>query len=270
MRDLWPDSLEGVKVFNYSWLINSLRKFEKKMYNVADLIVVNSPAFEKHIYKMLGDNNKKILFLPNGARLNELQKASANKDGFSSFSIVYAGNLGLAQNIEQLMLLIKKLHAHDILVNLVGYGLKSKKLKEFIEENELSNVIFHKPMSRRDSLKIISNCNLSVVFLADEAVFTTVLPGKILDYMTCETPVIAGVKGEAANVIKESNGGIVFNPGEIDKMIDTIVTLSNNKEEMNRLEENCKNYILKNYIWEENILELIQVIKCPMEGCEKR
>lgn len=266
VRDLWPDSLEGVKVFDYPWLIKILRYFEKTMYNEADFIVINSPAFKKHIENIIKNKEKKIIFLPNGARLNELQLSNKKLNDNKPFSIVYAGNLGLAQNIEQLMRLINKLHAKGIVVNLIGYGLKSKKLKEFIKVNNLSNIILHKPMSRKESLNIIRNCDLSIAFLTDEEVFETVLPGKILDYMTCETPVIAGVRGEAANVILESNGGLVFKPNQIDSMINAIEELSKNDNKINELATNCRKYIAQYYIWEKNIMELIREIK----GSEER
>lgn len=99
VRDLWPDSLTGgVKSFDKKWIINIFQYLEKKMYRTADTIVINSQGFRQHIEKKL-KTDKEIIYLPNGPRQYELH---ANRKNHDEFKVIYAGNLGLAQDIDRL------------------------------------------------------------------------------------------------------------------------------------------------------------------------
>ncbi|MEK1831896.1 hypothetical protein AAAC51_32420 [Priestia megaterium] len=49
IRDLWPESLKGVGVFNYRFIIYIFSRLEKLLYIKADKIIVNSQRFKDFI-----------------------------------------------------------------------------------------------------------------------------------------------------------------------------------------------------------------------------
>ncbi|GGM32357.1 glycosyltransferase WbuB [Paraliobacillus quinghaiensis] len=258
VRDLWPDSLIGVRTFDNKWIIKLFRWLEKKMYNKADVIVINSDGFRDHITNKLTDKNKVLTYLPNGPRESEIIHTKKEND---TFKVVYAGNLGLAQDIDRLKMIAHKLHDNNVKLNIIGYGMKVGEFTDFLTRNELYNVTIHKPSTRKDSLKLIADSDISVAFLNDEEVFSTVLPGKIIDYMTCRTPIIAGVKGTAAKLIEESKTGFAFETDDVQLMVNKVVELKGNRQQLVELMDNCTNTVERDFLWEENVKNLINIIK---------
>lgn len=257
VRDLWPDSLIGVKTFNNSLIIKLFRYFEKKMYRMADCIIINSLGFHEHIQSKLKKKTE-LVYLPNGPRQHEIVQ-SKEHDG--EFRVVYTGNLGLAQDINHLKQISSLLHNEGVRFDVIGYGVKAEEFTNFLKENKLDKVYMHQPTTRKKSLELIKNSNVAIAFLNDEVVFSTVLPGKIIDYMTCRTPIIAGVKGTAAEIITANETGYAFAQSNVIEMVDKIIELKNNKQKQEKLGENCVTTVTKHFLWENNIAKLIEIIK---------
>ena len=255
VRDLWPDTLTGIKKLHYKPILSVFQRYEKRMYNKASKIMINSEGFRQHITEKLSQE-KEIIYIPNGARKTEL-----NDDTASDFSVIYTGNLGLAQDVERIEQLAVQLNKENIPFKVIGYGYKANDFIRYIEENALSNVTVCKPTTRKNSLEAIKSSHVSVAFLNQEEVFTTVLPGKIIDYITCKTPVIASVDGQAANVIEKHDVGYVTRDGDINEMVQKIKYLRDQSEEHRRLQENCEELVKKHFLWENNITNLVKLLK---------
>lgn len=258
VRDLWPDSLLGVKAFDSKFIIGIFRYFEKWMYRKADLIIINSKGFEKHIQEKLVDGNKQIVYLPNGPRQSEIQD---HRPYNQEFSVVYTGNIGLAQDIDRLKQIAKSLHYNNIKFNVIGYGVKVDEFSGYLIDNSLTNVHIYKPTTRSKSLELIRQSNVAIAFLNDEEVFSTVLPGKIIDYMTGGTPIIAGVKGTSAATIIQNKVGFVFEDQNVEDMVSKILELKYDRSQLQRIGENCRITVQQDFLWEDNINKLIEIIR---------
>jgi hypothetical protein len=186
IRDLWPESLKGVGVFNNPLIVGFFGALEKVLYRKSDKIVINSLGFQDYIQQKGKINRAKILFIPNGAMKEEI--ASINKKENEVNKIIYAGNLGLAQNTELINQLVPLLNEQGIQLTIIGYGINKNELFNSIKEYK--NVTIIKPLTRKECFKIISEHDLGLVTLKDKEVFKTVLPGKIIDYMTCGVPIV--------------------------------------------------------------------------------
>lgn len=257
VRDLWPDSLVGVKAFNYPFIINIFRMLEAKMYRIADYIVINSLGFTDHIKNKLKNKETPMIYLPNGPRESEITETKVPS---SDFKVVYTGNLGLAQDIDRLKQIATMLDQHHIRFEVIGYGMKTDEFITYLKENNLNHVQVQQPTTRKKSLELIKNSNIAIAFLNNNDIFSTVLPGKIIDYMTCKTPIIAGIKGVAAELIEKNNAGYVFHDNEVEKMIEQIVYLKNDQEKQVQLGDNGLEIIKKEYLWEKNIMKLLDII----------
>src|SRR5699024_1318852 len=111
VRDLWPDSLVGVKAFDNKWIIKFFHYLERKMYQKADHIIINSNGFESHIKENLKKKQTSLLYLPNGPRQQEI---IYRKSYQGEFRVVYTGNLGLAQDVDRLKQVAKLLSEKGI------------------------------------------------------------------------------------------------------------------------------------------------------------
>ena len=52
-------------------------------------------------------------------------------------------------------------------------------------------------------------------------------------------PIVHGVRGESADIVKDSGCGIVFKPGNSEDLTKKIIYLKENPEEIKKLQKNC-------------------------------
>lgn len=256
IRDLWPESLKGVGVFNYSIIISLFEKIELLLYKQASNIIVNSRGFIGHIVSKSKAFSDKITYLPNGARNFEINLSEEKDD--ADFKVIYAGNLGLAQDVTTIMNLAKELDEKNIKLTIIGYGIRRDSLIDYTKQQNLKNVEFVSPTTRSECFKIISNHQVGIVTLVEAEVFETVLPGKVIDYMTCGVPVVASVSGFSEKMIVDGKTGFVSQ--NLDELIKCIEELKENDELYNEMSLNGRKYVKHNYLWEKNIDQLIRVI----------
>lgn len=255
IRDLWPDSLKGVGVFNWKWVLSIMQLFEKLLYKKADSIIVNSPSFSEHIIKSVNKNAEDIVYIPNGARSYELQPFKFNNE----FSVIYTGNIGLAQDIEFLKDLTVELHKSNIPLSIIGYGVNKVTLEKFVEEQNLNSVTFYSPTTREECLTLNRQHSLGVLALNENEVFETVLPGKLIDYMTCSLPMVASVAGVSERLINDTNVGIVLKKREAKEVVQQIQYLKTNRALYEEMQKNSFNKVQEEFLWEKNIKTLIKL-----------
>lgn len=258
IRDLWPESLKGVGVFHHPAIIFTFELLEKLLYRKADCIVVNSMGFENHVKKQIGNKPVEIVFTPNGAREYEITQQNHPTD---SYKVVYAGNLGLAQNVPLLQELALKLAKSNIGLTIIGYGVEKKSFHQFVELNKLTNISFLSPTTRKDCLGIIEKHDVAIVTLKSKEVFDTVLPGKIIDYMTCKIPIVASVSGYSKEIIERENVGLVTEDGTAGDFFEKIYFLLKRNDLREEMASNCEAFIRKSFMWEKNISTLINCIE---------
>jgi glycosyltransferase involved in cell wall biosynthesis len=257
VRDLWPESLKGVGVFNYKPLLAFFNKIELWIYKSSDEIIINSLGFRDHIVNKRKIDSSKLSFMPNAARLNEIRSNTTNTD---RFKVIYAGNIGLAQDGDLLIELAKELWKKNIDFTIIGYGLNRQEVYDEIKKNDLSNVKFISPKTRKECLEIIAQHHVGIVTLNEKAVFDTVLPGKVIDYMTCGVPIVAAVSGYSKEVIEEEHVGFAVADRDSQRLVDLIEFLKQNKKVLNKMSRNGNKYVKKNFNWDANIDTLVDVI----------
>lgn len=259
IRDLWPESLKGVGVFNNKFIIWIFSLFEKFLYKKADYIVVNSVEFIDYIYNNSNKSREEIKFIPNSARAAEMSLKDKKNSG--EFKIIYTGNLGLAQDIELLKKLAIQLNHYNIRMSIVGYGMKRQELVEFVKKNSLEHISFIKPTTREECLKINAQHHIGIISLEEKEIFNTVLPGKLIDYMITGLPLVASASGYSKYIIEKYGAGYVSEKRDIDEIISFILSLKNNAEIRTRMGENAKKLISSKFLWEENIETLIEIFE---------
>lgn len=263
IRDLWPESVKHVGLYKKQDIVLKMAyNLESFILKMSSVIIVNSEGFIPYLMQKKVD--EKSYYLPNAIRKEELLKnihyreLNQNKE---NFSIVYAGNIGLAQDLRALVNLANELRDYkNICFTVIGTGVQEQKIKEKVDCYGLNNIRFLGALPRKETLKEIGRHNLAFINLKDEEVFKTVIPGKLLDYMSLAMPVLAGVDGEAKKIIEDSKCGFVCNPGDYKAMADAILNLAGNEKELQEVGLRGFDYIEKHFVWEKNIAEFEKII----------
>ncbi|MDA2312726.1 glycosyltransferase family 4 protein [Bacillus cereus] len=260
VRDLWPESLIGIGFFNKNWILKFAYKLEYKIYHAADNIIINSKGFYSYI-SSTGIAPNRISFMPNS--LTEKELSTVPKKNISDqLTVIYTGNIGLAQDIEKLILIAEHLKEHkNISFKIIGYGYQKKELGESIEAKQLPNMQLIEPKNREDTLAEIVDADIAYVSLVEKDVFKKVLPGKVMDYMSMRKPIVADVAGYAKEVIEDAQCGFVTEDRTVAELSDYIIKLAQDKQLRNRLGENGYQYAFRTLRWKTNIETLLKILE---------
>ncbi|MGD6894540.1 glycosyltransferase family 4 protein [Bacillus infantis] len=258
IRDLWPESLRGVGVFNKGWIVALFKWVEAKLYRHADHILINSMGFHHYITANGKVPDSKISFLPNAAREYEFQQAAPSS---AEFKVIYSGNIGLAQDVELLKGLAERLHDFSIKLTIAGYGVKREELSAFVHRERLTNVEFISPLTRAECLRVNASHHAGFVSLSDKEVFDTVLPGKVIDYLSCRLPVVAAVSGYTKEFIESHKVGYVSESRNMDEIVDYLLMLAKHPAMRKKLADNCESCARGSFLWEKNIEVITRIVE---------
>lgn len=171
--------------------------------------------------------------------------------GFTEDQLVigYSGNLGRAHDLKTMLdaaTLLKE--DESIRFLFIGGGKLRETLQTEIEARGLSNIIL-KPYQPRDQLAL----SLSVADLHWASLIPSleglIVPSKIYGVAAAGRPLIfiGDPDGEAGRLLSEHETGRVFKPGEVEPLIEWIQSLQANPAEAQRLGQNARTMIERDY-----------------------
>ena len=240
--DIWPDILTELKIIKKNFIIIILRKIVTFIYKKADIILVQSKGFKEIIHKQLNDN-RKVHYYPAwsedlDAQVKTLHEFNQYKN---KFNIVFTGNIGEAQNFENIIAAAEIIKDEkNIQWLIVGTGRKVKQYKDLIKKKGIENFVFlgNKLISEIKSFHNLAN--VLFVSLTGGKFLSTTIPGKFQTYLRSNKFILGFIDGETARLIKESKTGVVVNPSNVKELANTIIYLKNNPQKV-------KEVTLKNY-----------------------
>ncbi|TSA24443.1 glycosyltransferase WbuB [bacterium] len=251
VRDLWPDAaIEMGELKN-----KHFRKFsyalEKSLYQNADHIVAVTKRFKRKIIEK-GFTGDKISVIRNGSDLSfrpvEISEELKKKfQADNNFIVIYAGILGLAQNLRIIIDAAKKLENAHILFLLLGTGPEENKLKDYAQKLELRNLKFLGEIPTNEMSGYFSLANCGIIPLRNIEVFKSTIPSKLFDYMSAALPILLGVKGEAALILNQSKAGITFEPDDSEDLAEKIIYLQSNPNLLLEMKTKGRRFVKHNY-----------------------
>jgi len=254
VRDLWPESLEAVGVSSRkSMVTRALGRVAGLLYRRADHIVVVTHAFKTHLQREWAVPAEKISVVVNGVddKMFSPQtepKAIVEEFGLQGrFVVGYIGTIGNAHGVETLATLAELLNASDpeILFLVVGEGAERAKLEELAAEKSLTNLKVFPGQPRERIPAIIAASNVCLVLLKKSELFKTVIPTKMLEFMSCGRPLVAGVEGEAADLINRARGGICVTPGDAQGLADAVRLLRGSDRMREQMGHDARQFVAR-------------------------
>ncbi|WP_027128194.1 glycosyltransferase family 4 protein [Fusobacterium perfoetens] len=217
IRDLWPDIVLDMNVMKkYNPIYLFLKLLEKFMYRKSTFLVYNSPGFFKYLEKNY--NVKRMELITNGIDdyiLDYFESKALNLTKKEKYKILYAGNLGIAQDIKILIELAK--YRKDIEIILIGKGSQEKEIKSKMKN--VNNITLTSSVPRNELLKIYEESDILFVQLKNIKMFEKTIPSKIFEYLASKKPIIFGLEGVARNILEnEFSQQYYFESNNIEKL----------------------------------------------------
>ena len=271
VRDLWPESLPAVGMGDENSVLHrSLSAVSNFLYRHSDHIVVVAPAFKEYLIQRRQVPAEKIsvvengvetdLFSPGAPGANSSLRHELGANG--KFLVCYVGTMGMAHGLETLLDAAAQLQKENVDVRflLIGEGAVKERIKALAQTRGLANVRFLDQQPHDKIPAFISASDACLVLLRKTEIFKTVIPTKMLEFMSCGRPVILGVDGQARKIVEEAEAGIVIEPENSAALVAAIQRLAADPNLGQKLGRQGREYIVRKLSRHQTADDYIQVL----------
>lgn len=219
--DLWPETLLAVGATRSPTVIALIGRLVSLIYRNCALVLGQSQAFRASIRQYAGDD-RRFRYFPGWAEsiesgwLDEIEPAPEVLEYQDTFNVLFAGNIGEAQDFPAILDAAHLLRQRaDIRWLIVGDGRAAPSVRDEIERRGLQQsvrLLGRYPLERMPGF--FRGANALLVTLKRDPVFALTIPGKVQTYLASGLPLIAMLDGEGARVIEEAAAGLVCPAGD--------------------------------------------------------
>jgi hypothetical protein len=259
VQDLWPDILYDLKVpfaKFFSFFLNPLINW---IYRSSDIILCQSKSFKKKIATL--NSNKTFVYENPSDVVNN--KISFNFHKFF-FRILFAGNLGDAQDLNTIVSLAKllKKKKENITIDIIGHGRQfcflQSCIKEFKLEKHLNLYGYILPSKLK---KYYLRSNALLITLSKGLASSKTIPSKFQTYLAYGRPLLICSNGEINKIVKNNHLGLVCSSGDVNTLYKNILSLKKMRNKAYRIIcFNCFNFYKKNYFLPQKTKELEKIL----------
>jgi glycosyltransferase involved in cell wall biosynthesis len=270
VRDLWPESLEGVGLgAEHSRIYEVVASIVRFLYKHSDHIVVVTPAFKDYLNSVWGVPVEKMSIVLNGVETDRFSPAQGSSEILRKFGVTegkfvvsYIGTIGMAHGLETLLEVAQLLQSTspELLLLLVGEGGNREELVRRARERQLTNIIFTGQQPRENIPAIINSSDVCLALLKNQEVFKTVIPTKMLEFMSCGRPVVLAVGGQAERIVRDAEAGISVEAENPEAIAQAIREMYANPELRARCGRNGRAYILTKMSREQTARQYLDVL----------
>lgn len=266
--DLWPESLVSAAGISHPFIIKPQNKMVAKVYKNCDKILIGSKGFEKSICEK-GDFKDKLVYFPNWAE-NVISPQDFSVDAIvpfdnpNNFILLFAGNLGEAQNLDAIIKSAERIKDNkNIKYVFVGDGRRKEHLEMLVNEKKLNDTVYFLGRYPIETMPIFMKKSSVLLFsLKDELCFNLTVPSKVQFYMAQGKPILAMINGDGADLVNETKCGYVTPANDVDAFVDAINKMYElSKDELNQLGMNGKKYYEENFTKEQRIEQLVEILQ---------
>ena len=255
--DLWPETLQALLNLKEGIILKSLNKVIKYIYNKTDVVLISSNSYKKSILEKVDNKEKPIQFFPNWAEsvftqsINE-EDSEELPDFPEGFNVMFAGNIGDAQDFESILEAAKLTQNEGINWILVGGGRKLKWIQAEIESQAISNVYLFGRHPLESMPLFFTKADAMLVSLKSDPVFSVTIPAKVQAYMASSKIILGMFDGEGKDLVNQSGCGFAVEAGNYKELAKkTIFVKDMSQEQKQIMEQNAKCYYDNNFSKEQ-------------------
>lgn len=271
IQDFNPEQMEYSGFSKNSIIIGCLRFCDNYICRRADAIITVSSEMQSTLYKRL--KNKKV---PKNYVINNwvdtekiknverIQNPLLKKYGLNidDFLVVYAGNIGIMQNLKTFVVAASKLQNYtDIKFVFIGSGAWREKLSEMIKELGINNIILkpYEPIENIDS--VYSLGDIEIVSIGKNVTKCS-MPSKTWNILSCGVPVICQVDpdSELNRLINDNEIGYTITPDDCDVLVQRILELYESAETRKKMGINARDIAVREFDAKKSLQKYKEVI----------
>jgi glycosyltransferase involved in cell wall biosynthesis len=266
IRDLWPDFAVDIGVLRNSVLIRLARAAERFLYNHADHLLVNSPAYVAHIAGK-GIPERKVSLIPNGVNpemysVNEDAGAIRKRHGLDGrFVVTYAGALGMANDLSTILRSAARFGGiPDLVFVFAGAGRERPALEAQAHEMGLKNVVFLGALAKSEIPNLLAASDVCIATLKNIPMFRKTYPNKVFDYLAAGRPVVLAIDGVIREVVERGQAGIFAPPGDDEAIARAIETFRQDPALRARMGTNGRTFVSKYFNRRDHAMQFRELL----------
>lgn len=244
LRDFFPQwVIDNGIIGKHSILAYLFRFYERRLYQIADTIGIQSPANLKW-FSDTNPNLRNTQLLYNWASPLANSKNQKQVDIRKKYDLgdriifFYGGNIGHAQDMKNLLILAERmLTFREVQFLFLGAGDEFQLVQDTIKNKNLSNCLLLESVSQDVFTSILTQIDIGLFTLHPDHK-THNFPGKILGYMQVGIPILGAVNqgNDLKTVIEEGKAGYVSLAGDHESLYQNAVTLldTNHRKSMGK------------------------------------
>ncbi len=266
--DLWPETLIDLGILKNKFKIRFFRIFVNWIYRRSDIILAQSKSFVENIKNSI-PYKKNIYYFPSWGESNLFSNDIEPSDEIKpsdKFTILFAGNIGEAQDFKSVVKAVKLLSSKKInnfRIILLGEGSKKKWL---INEIKILGIESYFEIKQKYPLEkmpsFFYHADALLVSLLNRNGFNMTIPGKIPFYMSSGKPIIGMINGEGSKIIKEAKAGLVCQASDFLELSNLILKMSSlDNKTLSEMGKNGKVYCEKEFSKSKQVIRLLEIFK---------
>ena len=266
-QDLFPETLSGTGLANQGGLLWKIGMWVSNVtFRNSDKIIAISNDIKRSMVAR-GVPAEKIEVVYNWVDEKAVQPVAKEDNplfeeyGLSreKFTVVYAGNLGNAQNIG--IVLDAAYMLPDVQFAVFGTGGLEDDIRKQIAAENLENMHLN-PLQPVERVSQVYSLGDACIVSCKEGLGGSAMPSKSWSIMSCGRPVIASFdEGELKEILEGNRCGVFSHAGKVQEFVDAIKTLQENPELGKEMGANARQFILNNLTKEVGAKKYVEIIK---------
>lgn len=257
VQEIYPDLLINSKGLKSNFIIKLLKKLERYVYNKSDAVTTIDEIFAGTIIDRFKDKTK-LSIIPNFVDTDIYKTIPQDEIAIdqnlfpksSALKLMYAGNIGLAQDWQPLIELAKRLKDDDVEFFVIGEGVMKAYLEKEVKEHDLAKVHLLPYQPRHTMPSLLSYSDMQFIFMVPETA-NDGFPSKVYTIMACEKPLLICSKENTpiVNFLTDKDCAYLITENDLDKKVDQLVAILKEKstEEFKKMGQNGLEIIKAQY-----------------------
>lgn len=232
VQEIYPDLLIEGGGLKSKGIISILKWLERFVYTYSDKVTTIDKVFYDTIVSRFKDESK-LEIIPNFVDTSIykpliLDTTAIDRNYFpytDSLKLMYAGNIGHAQDWETLVKIAIELKDDNVDFYIIGEGVQKDFLSREISKYSLEKVHLIPYQNRELMPALIAYSDLQFIFMSPETEGHG-FPSKVYTIMACAKPLIvcSGKNTPIINFLKDKNCAFLIEERDLTKKTDMIVT----------------------------------------------
>ncbi|RKD20431.1 glycosyltransferase WbuB [Pelobium manganitolerans] len=273
VQEIYPDFLTNQGKLTFKPAIKLLEHLERFVYNHSDAVTTIDKVFYSTIVNRFEDR-RKLHLIPNFVDTKIYSPVIIEKEFFDEnfppkpdvLKLMYAGNIGHAQDWEPLLYLAKRFKDKKVEFWVIGEGVMKTYLQEQVKLHDLANIHVVPYQQRNKMPSLIAYADLHFIFMSPK-MDGQGFPSKVYTIMACAKPLLvsSGNCTPIYNFLQPLACAHLITENSLDEKCEALGSLMEKllveKESLRLMGLEGYEYIQKEYSKEKVTFKYVQLIQ---------